>query len=114
MLMLIRQQLTLINEDGGWGGGGGVGGGGVGGVGRLVAHTNIIASIYESTVVVYYLMFVFVFFQITRIENLGHLKELRVLNLAGNLIDYVDMLSGMDALTELNLRRNRIKTIVSI
>ena len=53
-------------------------------------------------------------FQITKIENLSHLTELRVLNLAGNSIELVDNLTGMDALTELNLRRNRIKAVVSL
>lgn len=46
------------------------------------------------------------------IENLNHLAELRVLNLAGNQISNVDNLSGMDSLAELNLRRNRIRTVV--
>ncbi len=57
-------------------------------------------------------MYVNCIFQINRIENLYHLGELRVLNLAGNVIDHVDNLGGMDALTELNLRRNHIRTVV--
>ena len=52
--------------------------------------------------------------QITEINNLNHLLELRVLNLAGNAISHVRNLQGMDSLTELNLRRNRITTVVSI
>ena len=51
--------------------------------------------------------------QISMVENLSHLGELRVLNLAGNHIVHVDNLAGMDSLAELNLRRNRIKTVVS-
>jgi len=46
------------------------------------------------------------------IENLSHLSELRVLNLAGNIIDTVGCLRGMNSLTELNLRRNMIQTVV--
>ena len=52
-------------------------------------------------------------FQISCIENLNHLSELRVLNLAGNQITTVDNLTGIDALAELNLRRNKIRTVVS-
>ena len=52
-------------------------------------------------------------FQISCIENLNHLSELRVLNLAGNQITSVDNLTGIDALAELNLRRNKIRTVVS-
>lgn len=50
--------------------------------------------------------------QIIKIENLGHLIELRVLNLAGNEIVHVCNVSGMRALAELNLRRNKICTVV--
>lgn len=50
--------------------------------------------------------------QIIKIENLGHLTELRVLNLAGNEIVHVCNVSGMRALAELNLRRNKICTVV--
>ena len=53
-------------------------------------------------------------FQIGCIENLSHLTELRVLNLAGNQISHVNNLAGMDSLAELNLRRNRIRTVVSV
>ena len=52
--------------------------------------------------------------QISKIENLNHLKELRVLNLAGNDIQHVANISGMMALAELNLRRNKICIVVSI
>ena len=52
--------------------------------------------------------------KITRIENLGHLVELRVLNLAGNEIVSVSNVAGMKALAELNLRRNKICTVVSV
>ena len=52
--------------------------------------------------------------QIRHIERLNHLTELRVLNLAGNRIEFVDNLQGMNALTELNLRRNQIRSVVSI
>ena len=51
-------------------------------------------------------------FKIVKIENLGHLNELRVLNLAGNEIVHVSNVSGMRALSELNLRRNKICTVV--
>jgi leucine-rich repeat-containing protein 49 len=50
--------------------------------------------------------------QISQIENLSHLSELRVLNLAGNCISRVDNLQGLDSLTEINLRRNCISTVV--
>ena len=52
--------------------------------------------------------------QIVKIENLSHLTELRVLNLAGNEIVHVSSVSGMRALAELNLRRNKICTVVRI
>ena len=55
----------------------------------------------------------FCVWQITEIKNLNHLLELRVLNLAGNAIGHVGNLHGMDSLTELNLRRNHITTVVS-
>ncbi len=51
--------------------------------------------------------------QIEKVENLGHLEELRVLNLAGNNITHVNNMAGMEALAELNLRRNKIITVVS-
>ena len=35
-----------------------------------------------------------------------------MLNLAGNQLETVGHLTGMQALTELNLRRNRIRTVV--
>ena len=50
--------------------------------------------------------------QIRHIENIQHLSELRVLNLAGNAIEQVKNLRGLDSLTELNLRRNKIQTVV--
>ena len=52
--------------------------------------------------------------QISRIENVSHLSELRVLNLASNNISRVDNLRGLDSLTELNLRRNCISAVVSV
>lgn len=51
--------------------------------------------------------------QICRIENISHLSELRVLNLAGNNISAVENLKGLDCLTELNLRHNSISFVVS-
>ena len=54
----------------------------------------------------------FYYLQIVKIENLAHLTELRVLNLAGNEIVNVCNVSGMKALAELNLRRNKISTVV--
>lgn len=51
--------------------------------------------------------------QIIRIGNVSHLTRLRVLNLAGNEITRVDNLHGLDALTELNLQRNCISSVVS-
>lgn len=54
-----------------------------------------------------------ILFQISYIDNIGHLCHLRVLNLAGNDIAIVEDLSTMYSLTELNLRRNRI-THVSV
>lgn len=52
-------------------------------------------------------------FQITKIENVNHLCDLRVLNLARNLLSHVDNLNGLDSLTELNLRHNQITSVVS-
>lgn len=48
------------------------------------------------------------------IENVSHLSELRVLNLAGNNITRLENLQGLDCLTELNLRHNSISVVVSI
>ena len=50
--------------------------------------------------------------QVREIEGLSHLSHLRVLNLAGNDISCVANLSGLQALAELNLRRNRITSMV--
>ena len=50
--------------------------------------------------------------QLKEIEGLQHLCDLRVLNLAGNAIEKVHNLAGLDALVELNLRRNRIRSLV--
>lgn len=55
----------------------------------------------------------FFFIQITKIENVNHLCDLRVLNLARNLLSHVDNLNGLDSLTELNLRHNQITFVVS-
>ena len=55
----------------------------------------------------------FTIFQISRIEKISHLTELRVLNLAGNEIATVTSLAGLESLTELNLRRNKITAVVS-
>lgn len=52
------------------------------------------------------------YIQISRIENMSHLSELRVLNLAGNNISRVENLQGLDCLTELNLRHNCISVVV--
>lgn len=55
----------------------------------------------------------FIFFKITKIENLSTLKDLRVLNIAANEIKIVENLTGLNSLVELNLRRNKIEEIVS-
>lgn len=44
---------------------------------------------------------------------MNHLCDLRVLNLARNLLSHVDNLNGLDSLTELNLRHNQITFVVS-
>ena len=51
--------------------------------------------------------------QLRYIDNLTSLTSLRVLNLAGNLIRSIRNLGpyGLSALTELNLKRNRIKNL---
>lgn len=59
------------------------------------------------------IMLIFFFKQITKIENVNHLCDLRVLNLARNLLSHVDNLNGLDSLTELNLRHNQITFVVS-
>lgn len=50
--------------------------------------------------------------QIREIECLNHLSHLRVLNLAGNDLTCVSGLAGLQALAELNLRRNRVTHVV--
>jgi len=42
------------------------------------------------------------------------LTDLRVLNLAGNMLSVVEGLSKLSALTELNLRRNSIKVSLAL
>ncbi|ODM91418.1 Leucine-rich repeat-containing protein 49 [Orchesella cincta] len=51
--------------------------------------------------------------QLRYVDNLGSLVALRVLNLAGNLLRNIRNLGpyGLPALTELNLKRNRIKNL---
>jgi hypothetical protein len=49
-----------------------------------------------------------------KMENLTHMAELRVLNLAGNQISLVENVSGLNSLTELNLRRNKITQVVGL
>lgn len=44
---------------------------------------------------------------------MSHLRELTVLNLAGNRISTVEGLQGLDSLTELNLHDNSISVLVS-
>ena len=51
--------------------------------------------------------------QICDVYGLGHLSHLRVLNLAGNEITVVSGLFELKSLTELNLRRNRVRQVVS-
>lgn len=41
-----------------------------------------------------------------------HLRELRVLKLAGNNISRVENVQGLDSLTELDLRDNHISLLV--
>ncbi|XP_026030033.1 leucine-rich repeat-containing protein 49 isoform X2 [Astatotilapia calliptera] len=52
--------------------------------------------------------------QICRIENVSHLSELRVLNLAGNNISKMENLQGLDSLTELNLGQNCISVVTEV
>ncbi|XP_035409675.1 leucine-rich repeat-containing protein 49 isoform X4 [Cygnus atratus] len=47
-------------------------------------------------------------------ENINHLSELRVLNLARNLLSIVENLNGLDSLTELNLRHNQVSAIKDV
>lgn len=47
-------------------------------------------------------------------QNLNELKELRVLNLGGNMISTVENIDRLMLLTELNLRRNRISRVAPI
>ena len=49
--------------------------------------------------------------QITGLENLS---ELKVLNLAGNLIRKISNMSGLTSLEELNIRRNRIRSTAGL
>lgn len=50
--------------------------------------------------------------QICRIQNVSHLRELRVLNLAGNRISRLENLQGLEQLRELHLQRNRLSALV--
>lgn len=54
--------------------------------------------------------------QLTRIENISALVSLRVLNVAGNQLEELDgaALSPLNALIELNLRRNRIASLTRL
>lgn len=45
---------------------------------------------------------------------MSHLSELQTLNLAGNGISKVENLLGLDCLTELNLRHNRVSALVRL
>lgn len=69
---------------------------------------------YEFYTILRYALFLShcAFIQICRIENVSHLRELSVLNLAGNSISRVENLQGLDCLTELNLRHNCIHVVV--
>ena len=50
-------------------------------------------------------------FQIAGLENLS---ELKVLNLAGNMIRKISNISGLTSLEELNIRRNRIRSTAGL
>lgn len=54
--------------------------------------------------------------QLTHINGLNSLSELKVLNLAGNQIRFVGTtdFSSLVSLQELNLRRNKIKKILGL
>ena len=54
--------------------------------------------------------------QLTKLENVAALAALRVLNLAGNQFEELDgaALAPLTALIELNLRRNRIGSLVRL
>lgn len=43
---------------------------------------------------------------------MSHLSELRVLNLAGNLISSLENLQGLEQLRELHLQHNRLSALV--
>lgn len=62
----------------------------------------------------YFLLYIIFFAptQICRIQNVSHLSELKVLNLAGNNISRVENVFGLDSLIELNLRNNSISMLV--
>lgn len=75
----------------------------------LYSDTYTVITRHEE----YFWLFDLVLIQVREIEGLSHLTHLRVLNLAGNDISCVANLSGLQALAELNLRRNRITSIVS-
>ncbi|XP_042883592.1 leucine-rich repeat-containing protein 49-like [Penaeus japonicus] len=47
-------------------------------------------------------------------SHLAKIRELRLLNLAGNMLRHVTGLRGMDCLVELNLRRNLIRTVADL
>jgi len=48
---------------------------------------------------------------ISRIESLGHLRNLKHLDLSANQISYIEGLDGLTALTTLNLSCNLLKAV---
>ena len=51
---------------------------------------------------------------ISKVEHLGCLTELRVLNLAGNHIHVLEDVGALQSLTELNARRNQIENVYEL
>ena len=51
--------------------------------------------------------------QISVLTNVNRLSNLRVLNLAANVLKKLPCLEGLSSLEELNVKRNRISKIVS-
>ena len=47
-----------------------------------------------------------------KLDGVENLKELRILNLSGNVVSSLDGLRQLESLTELNLRRNKLTRLV--
>ena len=75
---------------------------------------NFTYSVNRGKYIIYLLIFVFKYNNLFQITGLENLSELKVLNLAGNMIRKISNLSGLTSLEELNIRRNRIRSTAGL